>query len=107
MCGGSDCPVEKFDILPNICHAVTRSDNNGATPWYPENGVTVDEAVRMFTIEAAYASFEEQVRGSLAVGKYADLVVLDQDIYAVAPENIKNVQVEMTVVDGEIVYRRQ
>ena len=107
MCGGSDCPVEKFDVLPNICHAVTRSDNNGAAPWYPENGVTVDEAVRMFTTEAAYAAFEEQVRGTLAVGKYADLVVLDRDIYAVAPETIKDVQVEMTVVDGEIVYRRQ
>ena len=86
---------------------MTRSDNNGAAPWYPENGVTVDEAVRMFTTEAAYAAFEEQVRGTLAVGKYADLVVLDRDIYAVAPETIKDVQVEMTVVDGEIVYRRQ
>lgn len=106
QCGGSDCPVEQFDVLPNICHAVTRSDNNGAPAWYPENGVTVDEAVRMFTTEAAYASFCENVRGTIEVGKYADLTILDQDIYTVEPSAIKDIQVCMTVVDGKIVYSR-
>lgn len=107
MCGGSDCPVEKFDVLPNICHAVTRSDNHGSIAWYPENGVTIDEAVRMFTIEAAYASFEENVRGTITIGKYADFVVLNQDIYTIPPEAIKNVQVEMTIVDGNVVYQKE
>lgn len=104
QCGGSDCPVERFDVLPNICHAVTRSDNNGAPPWYPENGVSVDEAVRMFTTEAAYAAFEENVRGSITVGKYADFTVIGQDIYEIDPYQIKDVPVCMTVVDGKIVY---
>ena len=106
QCGGSDCPVEKFDVLPNICHAVTRSDNHGAPAWYPENGVTVDEAVRMFTTEAAYASFEESVKGTVTVGKYADFTVIDRDIYEIPSEEIKDARVEMTVVGGNVVYRR-
>ncbi len=104
--GGSDCPVEPFDILPNICCAVTRTDLAGSAPWYPENGVTVEEAVKMFTIEGAYASFEEDIRGSLTVGKLADLVVLDRNIFQIPADEIKDVSVDMTVVNGRIVYER-
>ena len=103
QCGGSDCPVEPFDPLPNIYSAVTRKGSNGQ-PWYPENGVTVDEAVRMFTTEAAYASYEEQERGTLGVGKYCDMVVLDKNIYEIDPDEIKDTNVIMTVIDGEIVF---
>lgn len=105
MCGSSDCPVESFDILPNICYSVTRSNRDGSKIWYAENAITVDEAVRMFTIEGAYASFEEDEKGSITVGKYADLVVLDQDIYKIEPASIKEVKVIMTVSDGKIVYQ--
>jgi predicted amidohydrolase YtcJ len=104
MCGSSDCPVESFDILPNICYSVTRSNKEGSKTWYSENGITVDEAVKMFTIEGAYASFEESEKGSISVGKYADLVVLDQDIYKIKPSDIKKAKVVMTVSDGTIIY---
>ena len=103
QCGGSDCPVEPFDPLPNIYSAVTRKGSTGK-PWYPENGVTVDEAVRMFTKEAAYASYEEQERGTLGVGKYCDMAVIDKNIYEIDPDEIKDANVVMTVIDGEIVY---
>lgn len=102
--GGSDCPVELFDILPNICCAVTRTNLAGSAPWYPQNCVSVEEAVRMFTVEGAYASFEEDVRGTLTVGKLADMVLLDRDIYSIPEDEIKDVSVTMTVVNGNIVY---
>jgi len=107
ICGSSDCPVEAFDILPNICYCVTRAKKDGSKTWYPENGITVDEAVRMFTLEGAYASFEESVKGSITVGKLADLVVIDKDIYTLKPEEIQHAQVEMTVVDGQVIYEKQ
>ena len=105
MCGGSDCPVEPFDPLPNIYHAVTRKGSNGK-PWYPENGVTLDEAVAMFTKEAAYASYEEDERGTLGVGKYCDMVVLDKNIYENDIEELLNTSVVMTVIDGQIAYEK-
>lgn len=103
MCGGSDYPVEPFDPLPNLYHAVTRMTNKGEA-WYPENGVTLDEAVRMFTVEAAYASHEEATRGTLGVGKYCDMVVLDKNIFEEPVEELLNTRVCMTIVDGEIAY---
>lgn len=106
MCGSSDCPVEAFDILPNICYCVTRAKKDGSRVWYPENGITVDEAVRMFTLEGAYASFEESVKGSISVGKVADMVVLDRDIYEVEPMEIQHTRVDMTIIDGKTVYER-
>jgi len=104
MCGGSDCPIEPFDPLPGLYYAVTRKDANGR-PWHPENGVTLDEAVRMFTVEAAYASHEEAERGTLGVGKYCDMVVMDKNIYEEPIEELLNTRVVMTIVDGEIAYQ--
>ena len=106
MCGGSDCPVEPMDVLPNLYYAVTRRDGRNGTEWYPENGVTLDEAVEMFTKEAAYASYDEARYGTLTVGKYADLVVLDRDIYTRPLEELFDTQVMMTMVEGEVVYER-
>lgn len=106
MCGGSDCPVEPFDVLPNLYYAVTRKGAPNEVAWYPENGVTLDEAVEMFTKEAAYASYDEDKYGTLTVGKYADLVVLDRDIYERPLEELFDTQVLMTMVEGEIVYER-
>ncbi|MBQ8588963.1 MAG: amidohydrolase [Firmicutes bacterium] len=105
MSGGSDCPVEPFDILPNIYYAVTRMGFSGK-PWYPENAVTLDEAVRMFTVEPAYASYDEATRGTLGVGKYCDMVVLDKNIYEEPIEELLNTSVLMTIVDGEIAYAK-
>ena len=105
---GSDCPVEPFNVLPTIYTAVTRKDLKG----YPENGwlpyqkLTVEEALHCFTAGAAYASFEEEIKGSLAPGKLADMVLLSQDLYEIHPDHIKDVQVEMTFVGGKLVYQR-
>ena len=84
LSGGSDSPVESFAVLPNIQYAVTRTNFQSGKSWNPENAVTMEEAVRMFTYEGAYAAFAEQIRGTLTVGKEADMVVLDQDIFRTA-----------------------
>ncbi len=105
MSGGSDCPVERFDPIPNMFYAVTRKPSVDAEPWYPQNGVTLDEAVNMFTQEGSYAACDEDISGVLKPGMSADLTVTDGDIYAIAPEEFFNVQTVMTMVEGEIVYR--
>jgi len=105
--GGSDCPVESFSILENIYYAVTRKNSKGSPEegWLPQEKLTVDEAVRLFTIYAAYPSFEEAEKGSLEIGKLADMAVVDRDIYSIAPEDIKDARVTMTIMDGKIVYK--
>jgi predicted amidohydrolase YtcJ len=105
---GTDCPVEPLDVMPNIYCAVTRQDLKG----YPEEGwlsqekLTVEEAVYNYTLGSAYASFEEDIKGSISEGKLADMVVLSEDIFAIEPSRIKDVEVEMTFLGGKIVYRR-
>lgn len=103
MSGGSDCPVEDCDPLANMYYAVTRMGMDGK-PWYPENGVTMEEALRMFTIEGAYSAFEEAERGSITIGKYADFTILDKNIMENPPEELLNTKVLMTVVNGKTVY---
>lgn len=105
---GSDAPVEHFDVMKNIYCAVTRKTLAGQPPggWNPEQCLTVEQAVKGFTLNGAYASCEENVKGSLSPGKYADFVLLDQDIFSVEAEAIKDTRVLMTVLGGEIVYRR-
>ena len=108
VAGGSDCPVEKFDILPNLYSAITRKDLNGypENGWLPDQKLTVDEALRIFTVEGAYASFEEDIKGTLEVGKLADIVVLEKNLFDIEPEEIKDVKVDLTIMDGKIVYER-
>jgi len=104
---GSDCPVETLDPLKGIYAAVTRKEENGRPEggWYPEQCLTVEEAVRAYTMGAAFAAGEEAIKGSIAMGKAADLVVLSEDIFSDPPERILETKVEMTMVGGEIVYR--
>ena len=101
--GGSDCPVEPCDPIPNIYYAVTRDNGKGGS-WYPENAVTMEEAIRMFTIEGAYAGYAEATRGSITPGKYADFVVLSQDLTKIDPKDILKTKVLMTVLEGETVF---
>ncbi|MFQ6014960.1 MAG: amidohydrolase [Anaerolineae bacterium] len=105
---GSDCPVEPLDPLLGVHAAVTRRRADGTPPggWYPEQRITVDEAVYGFTMGAAYASGEEASKGSITVGKVADLVVLSQDIFTVDPMEILNTRVDYTIFAGEVVYDR-
>ncbi|UCD97156.1 MAG: amidohydrolase [Candidatus Bathyarchaeota archaeon] len=97
---GSDAPVEPISPLKGICAAVTEN----ATP---SENLTVDQALKLYTFNGAYASFEENVKGSIEVGKVADLVVLSEDPYEIEPEQIKEIKVEKTIVAGEVVYDRE
>ncbi len=105
---GTDCPVEDLNPLNCIYCAVTRKDLNG----YPEGGfnpsekISVYEAVYNYTAGSAYASFEENIKGKLEEGMLADIVVLGEDIFEIDEEKIKDVKVDMTIVDGKIVYKR-
>lgn len=102
---GSDSPVEPFHPLRGIYSAVTRRPQN-APPWYPHLALTLDEALRGYTIGAAYASGMEDRLGKLTIGYYADLVALDRDITAITAEELLNVQVIATMVAGEWRYGR-
>jgi predicted amidohydrolase YtcJ len=105
---GSDAPVEDLSPLVGIHAAVTRrraEGDPGPEGWHPEQRITVTEAVHAYTLGAAYASGEEQIKGSLAPGKLADLVILDQDIFSIDPMDILHTQVLGTMVDGKLVHR--
>ena len=106
MPGGSDAPVESVRPLWGIYSAVTRQDHDpgDAAPWHPEQLVTREEALRMFTIGAAYGAFEEDLKGSLEVGKLADMVVLSRDIMTIAAPEILETAVLTTILGGRIVY---
>jgi predicted amidohydrolase YtcJ len=103
--GSSDVPVVDCNVLMNLRSAVTRLTQTGQRMG-PEQGVTIDEAIRMFTLHGAFASFEEREKGSLAPGKLADLTVLDRDPRGIDPEALPTLAVEMTVVEGRVVFER-
>jgi predicted amidohydrolase YtcJ len=107
---GSDAPVENISPLAGIHAAVTRRRADGypgPEGWYPEQALTVEQAVRAYTMGAAYASGEEQLKGSLRPGKLADLVVLDRDIFQIEPMEILHTKVLATMVGGQFVYQRE
>lgn len=105
---GSDFPVERVDPLLGLYAAVTRQDLDGAPAggWLPGERLDRDEALRGFTLDAAHSLFLDHLVGSLAVGKRADLVVFERDPMTVPAAEIPAVRVDLTVVDGEVVYRR-
>jgi hypothetical protein len=105
---GSDWPVAPLNPLAGIKAAVTRQTLDGKHPngWLPEQKLTVDEAVRAFTVGSACAEFAEKVKGTLTPGKLADLVMLDRDIYQIEPADIDQARVVLTIVDGRVVYDR-
>jgi predicted amidohydrolase YtcJ len=103
---GSDWPVAPLNPLLGIYAAVTRKTLDGKNPngWFPEQKISVEEAVRAYTVWGAYAEFAEKVKGSLEIGKLADLVVLSRDIFTIPPDEIAQVEVLYTIVGGKIVY---
>lgn len=103
---GSDFPVESNDPLLGIYAAVTRQDVKGWPEggWFPEQRMTMEEAIRSFTIWAAYSAFQEDVLGSIEIGKYADFTILDKDIVEIEPKEILNTKVVYTIVGGKIRY---
>jgi predicted amidohydrolase YtcJ len=104
---GSDWTVAPINPLLGIYAAVTRRTTDGANPngWFPEQKISVKEAIECYTINNAYSVFEENEKGSVTAGKLADFVVLGEDILTIDPIKIENVKVEMTIVGGTIVYR--
>jgi len=104
---GSDWGVFAFEPLPAIYCVVTRMTPEGtpAGGWYPAGRISVEAALRHFTRDGAYATFDEDVRGTLAPGKLADLVVLSKDILSVPPPDILKTKVLLTVVGGRDTYR--
>jgi predicted amidohydrolase YtcJ len=103
---GSDSPVASLNPLFGIYAAVTRRtlDDKNPDGWIPEQKITVDEAVRAFTWGSAYAEFQDHVKGTLEVGKLADLVILSDDIFVIDPVKIGTAKVVFTVVEGKVVY---
>lgn len=99
VASGSDCPVELISPILGIWAAVARKS-------FPEERLTVEEALRTYTINAAYASFHEDKRGTIEVGKLADLTVLSDNPFLVAPDKTREISVEMTIVDGRVVYAK-
>lgn len=105
---GSDCPVESCNPFPNIYSAVTRKDSKGwpENGFYPNECVDVYTAVDAYTLGSAYAQFMENKKGRIKAGYYADLVVLDRDIFTIDPMEIRDIQVELTMVGGKVVYQK-
>ena len=106
---GSDWTVAPLDPLYGIYAGVTRRTLDGAHPggWVPEQRITVEEALTAYTRAAAYAAFREDDLGTLEPGKYADLVVLSGDLRTTPPEQLDRVRVDLTMVGGRIVFRRE
>jgi len=106
---GSDWTVAPLDPLQGIAAAVTRRTLDGKHPggWVPAQKITIAEAVRAFTVGAAFAEFQEQTKGTLTPGKLADLVMLDRDIFRIDPAEIQNARVLLTVMDGRVVFEQR
>jgi hypothetical protein len=103
VAGSSDSPVVPDNPLVGIYAAVTRQTESGQYLLLQEC-VSVEQALAMYTINGAYASFEEGMKGSITQGKLADVVVLSGDPNKSPPEQIKDVKVEMTIIDGKVVW---
>ncbi|TBU22980.1 amidohydrolase family-domain-containing protein [Dichomitus squalens] len=106
---GSDFPVEDMNPLAGFYAAITRVSPEGTSPhgpggWFPEQRMTREEALKGMTIDPAYASFTEDILGSITPGKFADFVVLSQDIMTVAPQKVLSTHVVATIIDGKPVY---
>ncbi len=103
---GSDFPVESPNPLAGFYAAITRQDKAGWPDggWYADQRMTREEALKAFTIWAAYASFEESIRGTIEEGKLADFTILSADIMKIDPKKILDTHVEMTIIGGEVIY---
>ncbi|MBU0473522.1 MAG: amidohydrolase [Bacteroidetes bacterium] len=106
ICNGTDAPVERVNTIENYFSSVTRQLSDSSA-FFPEEKMTRIEALNSYTINGAYASFQDDKLGSLKIGKLADLTILSNDITTIADENLRNTQVEMTIVGGKVVFTKQ
>ncbi len=104
---GTDWPIAPLDGILGIDAAVTRRTLDGANPegWIPEQKITVEQAIEAFTLTAAYASFQEDILGSITPKKLADMIVLSDDILTMDPKDVEQAKVLYTIVNGKVVYK--
>jgi predicted amidohydrolase YtcJ len=105
---GTDWPIEPISPYLGLYAAVTRQNTEGepAGGWWPEERISIEDAIRNYTAEGAYASFEERDKGQVAAGMLADLVVHSKDLLTIKPSEILRTEPDLTVFDGRIVYER-
>ena len=103
---GSDAPIESLNPWMGIHAGVCRKRVGDEKSWHPEEKVSILDAISGFTCWSSYASYEENLKGSIEMGKLADMIVLSQDVFEIAPEEIPNIRVEITVTGGDIVFER-
>ncbi len=106
---GTDWPVEPINPYLGLYAAVTRQSTEGepAGGWWPQQRLTIADAIRCYTAESAYASFEEKEKGQLAVGMLADMVIHSRDLLTIKPEEILQTEAVMTILGGKVVYEKQ
>ncbi|HYS53044.1 MAG TPA: amidohydrolase [Thermoanaerobaculia bacterium] len=105
---GSDWTVAPLNPILGVYAAVTRRTLDGKNPngWIPEQKITVEEALRCYTVNNAYAMFRENEIGKIAPGMFADMAILSDDLFTIAPEKIEKVRVDITIFDGRVIYER-
>jgi predicted amidohydrolase YtcJ len=105
---GTDWPVEPINPYLGLYAAVTRQSTEGDPPggWWPQERLSMADAIRCYTAESAYATFEEKEKGQIAVGMLADFVVHSNDLLTIKPEDILKTEAVMTILGGKIVYER-
>ena len=97
--GGSDCPMEPLSPMLGMQEALLREN-------FPEQRLSVEEALRMYTVDAAYSSGEENIKGSIEGGKLADFTILNKDPLLISTNKVKDINIEMTIIDGKVVYSK-
>lgn len=103
--GGADCPVEPFNILDNMRSAITRKNRAGTKTYLIDQALSTADAIRLFTSDAAWAARDENIRGTLEIGKLADMTILDKNLFAINPDTFTSVNVLETVVNGITVFQ--
>ena len=109
LTAGSDSPCESFYPMHGVYVITTRKGMDGYPDggWFPEERVTVWEAMCMYTRNAAYVSYEEDIKGTIEDGKLADFVIMDRDVFKTVPDEIKDIKVVKTFLGGKEVYSAQ